>query len=128
MQDSAIERREFLKRGAAAVALLPYVAPAITTFLLDVGEAEAQTAGARAARLQAERVRALSPRARRLAARLQAERARAAAVRAREAAAARAREAALARERAAALARERAAALARARAAALKEMPPHVPE
>ncbi len=77
-QGSAIGRREFLKRGAAAVAFLPYVAPTITTFLLDVGEAEAQAAGAQVARVQAERVRALSPRARRLAARAQAALARAA--------------------------------------------------
>ena len=42
-KDSAIGRREFLKKGAAA-GLLPYVAPVITTFLLDVDEAGARGA------------------------------------------------------------------------------------
>ena len=41
-QGSAIRRREFLKKGAAAAALLPYVAPVVTTFLLGANDAEAQ--------------------------------------------------------------------------------------
>ena len=87
-KSSGMGRREFLKRGAAAATLLPYVAPVITTFLLDVGEAGAQGAGAQVAQAQAERVRALSPRSRHLAAQAQAALARAVVA---EAAAARAK-------------------------------------